>query len=140
MKNIITVGELVDRLLELPRGMKLWVGVPKAGGGFEPCLVISGISADPKGKPGRDDCGIILDPSATYKSGVQKTFRTQDNIGTAKYTVSFHDGIKTHSDGSKFFDIRLFRNKKKRDQFIKELKAEGYTEVELLREWIDQAV
>lgn len=55
-----------------------------------------------------------------------KTFYRQDNIGSAKYTVSFHDGIKTHKDGSKFFDIRLFKNKVKLNQFIKSLIKQGY--------------
>ncbi len=65
-KNLETVGQIVDKLAKLPREMKLWVGVPKTGGGFDPCLVVRHISADPKGKPGRDDCGIILDPNAQY--------------------------------------------------------------------------
>ena len=34
------------------------------------------------------------------------------NIGKAKYVVNFHDGKKTHKDGSKFFDIQIFSNKK----------------------------
>lgn len=55
-----------------------------------------------------------------------KTFRTQDRIGKAKYTVSFHDGVKTHSDGSPFFDIRVFKNKPSRNAFISELSAQGY--------------
>ena len=55
-----------------------------------------------------------------------KTFYRQDNIGTAKYTVSYHDGAKKHSDGSPFFDVAIFRNKKKLDAFIKKLIAEGY--------------
>lgn len=62
------------------------------------------------------------------KLAFDKVFYQQDNIGSAKYTVNFHDGVKTHKDGSQFFDIRIFKNKKKRDQFIKELKAEGYKE------------
>lgn len=68
MKNILTVGKLVDQLSRLPRKMKVWVGVPKQGGGFEPCLCISGISADPKGDPGIDDCGILLDPDMPYNN------------------------------------------------------------------------
>jgi hypothetical protein len=55
-----------------------------------------------------------------------KTFYLMDNVGSAKYTVNFNDGIQQHKDGSPFFDIRLFNNKKKRDKFVKELKNEGY--------------
>jgi len=57
-----------------------------------------------------------------------RTFYTQSNIGTAKYVVNFHDGIKKNLDGSTFFDIRLFKNKKKMAQFIKSLRNAGYTE------------
>lgn len=57
-----------------------------------------------------------------------KTFYLQDNIGKAKYTVSSYDGKTTNKDGSKFFGIRIFKNKKKRDLFIISLKKDGYTE------------
>lgn len=67
-KHILTAGQLADQLARLPRKMRVWVGVPKAGGGFEPCLLISHVSADHKGKIDRDDCGIILDPNATYNN------------------------------------------------------------------------
>ncbi|CAN5536260.1 hypothetical protein BH11PLA2_BH11PLA2_16240 [soil metagenome] len=55
-----------------------------------------------------------------------KTFNTQDNIGTIKYAVNYHDGVKTHSDGSRFFDIKLFSNKKMRDIFCDGLLKQGY--------------
>jgi hypothetical protein len=60
---------------------------------------------------------------------MSKTFRQQDNIGRAKYTVSFHDGKKTHKDGSPFHDIRLFRNRKVRDRFTRDLRNDGYSEM-----------
>lgn len=56
----------------------------------------------------------------------ERVYNTQENIGKAKYVVNFHDGKKAHPDGSPFYDIRIFRNKKKRDAFIKELKGNGY--------------
>jgi len=59
-----------------------------------------------------------------------KTFYRQDNIGKAKYTVNYHDGIKTHSDGSRFFDIAIFRNINKLHDFINKLISEGYKEHE----------
>lgn len=55
-----------------------------------------------------------------------KTFYRQDNIGTAKYVVNYHDGVKTHRDGSRFFDIAIFRNKKRMQEFINKLISEGY--------------
>ncbi len=55
-----------------------------------------------------------------------KLFNTQMNIGKAKYVVNHHDGVKTHNDGSPFFDIAVFSNKKKRNTFIRELTTQGY--------------
>lgn len=55
-----------------------------------------------------------------------KRYYTQDNIGKAKYVVNYHDGAKTHKDGSDFFDIVIFKNKKKRDGFIALLVYAGY--------------
>ena len=48
--------------------------------------------------------------------------RTTENVGKAKYVVTFHEEGKTHKDGSPFHDIRIFTNKRKRDAFIKTLK------------------
>jgi hypothetical protein len=58
----------------------------------------------------------------------QKEFYIQYNIGKAKYVVSYHDGIKKHSDESNFFDIKIFKNKKLLNVFVNELKSEGYIE------------
>ncbi len=58
----------------------------------------------------------------------KKRYKEQHGIGKSKYTVSFHDGKKTHPDGSDFFDIKIFKNKKALNAFIKELKADGYSE------------
>lgn len=55
-----------------------------------------------------------------------KVFNEQENVGKAKYVVNFHDGVKQHKDGSPFFDIKIFKNKKKKGAFIKYLKAQGY--------------
>ena len=57
---------------------------------------------------------------------MQKCFNEMQNVGSSKYVVNFHDGVKTHSDGSPFFDIRLFRNKRKKDVFVRSLLAQGY--------------
>ena len=50
------------------------------------------------------------------------------NIGTAKYVVNYHDGVSTHNDGSPFFGIRIFKNKKKLKTYTDQLKADGYIE------------
>lgn len=58
-----------------------------------------------------------------------KTFYLMYNIGKAKYTINYHDGVKTHKDGSPFFGIYIFKNKVKFNSKIKELKADGYIEI-----------
>ena len=55
-----------------------------------------------------------------------KLIKEQENIGKCKYVVSHHDGLKTHSDGSPFFDIAIFKNKRKKDQFVNGLRRSGY--------------
>lgn len=55
-----------------------------------------------------------------------KRYNIMHNVGMAKYVVNFHDGVKTHRDGSEFFDIAIFSNKKKMNDFIKDLQANGY--------------
>jgi len=57
-----------------------------------------------------------------------KLFYLMSNIGHAKYVVNYHDGIKTHKDGSAFYGIAIFKNKKKLKEFIDNLKLNGYTE------------
>ena len=59
---------------------------------------------------------------------MKKTYHIQYNIGNAKYVVRFHDGVKTHHDGSQFFDIHLFKNKKRMGNFITFLAEQGYVE------------
>ena len=51
-----------------------------------------------------------------------KTYKLQHNIGKAKYVVSHNDGTKTHDDGSLFYDIAIFNNKKDVNNFINNLK------------------
>lgn len=55
-----------------------------------------------------------------------KMYNIQYNVGKSKYVVNFHDGIKTHKDGSPFFDMQLFKNKVALNQFTNKLKNEGY--------------
>lgn len=42
-----------------------------------------------------------------------KKFNVMYGVGKTKYLVNYHDGIKTHNDGSEFYDIAIFKNKKK---------------------------
>jgi len=66
--------------------------------------------------------------SISEKKEIKKTYNIQHNIGKVKYVVNFHDGVKTHKDGSPFFDMKIFKNKEKMNDFIKELKKKGYSE------------
>jgi len=56
-----------------------------------------------------------------------KKFNVQTQIGKAKYIVTFHDGIKKHPDGSEFYDIAIFKNKKELNLFVLLLLDYGYT-------------
>jgi hypothetical protein len=53
-------------------------------------------------------------------------FNTQYNIGHNKYIVNYHDNTQTHKDNSKFYNIRIFKNKKKLKQFQQELLKKRY--------------
>jgi hypothetical protein len=57
-----------------------------------------------------------------------KQFNSMMNVGTAKYVINHHDGVKTHTDGSPFFDVATFSNKQKRNTFVRALTAQGYIE------------
>lgn len=57
-----------------------------------------------------------------------KQYNLMYNIGRCRYVVNFHDGVKAHPDGSAFFDIGIFSNKKARDKFVSELKKDGFVE------------
>lgn len=58
----------------------------------------------------------------------EKRYNTMTNVGRAKYVVNYHDGIKTHKDGSPFYDIALFSNEKAFSRFIRSLEQDGYAE------------
>lgn len=57
-----------------------------------------------------------------------KQFNIKLNIGNSKYVVNYHDGEKKHKDGSPFFDIAIFSNKKKFNACVSNLKKQGYVE------------
>ena len=57
-----------------------------------------------------------------------RRYNLKHNVGKVKYLLSYHDGVKTHKDGSDFFDIATFSNKSKLAIFIKSLQIAGYVE------------
>ena len=67
-----------------------------------------------------------LDPEDYRIMEGKKTYYQTDNVGSAKYTISYHDGKKKNKDGSDFFGIKIFKNKKERDSFINDLLKDGY--------------
>jgi hypothetical protein len=58
----------------------------------------------------------------------KKRFYQQDGVGRAKYTISYHDGVQTHKDGSDFYGIKIFKNKPELENFRQELLKKGYSE------------
>ena len=71
------------------------------------------------------------------KNEGKKRFKRQDGIGKAKYTISYHDGKKKHKDGSDFFDIKIFKNKKDLSDFVGTLAKQGY---KLTRESVNESL
>jgi hypothetical protein len=57
-----------------------------------------------------------------------KKFNVRHNIGRAKYVLNFHDGEKTHADGSQFYDMKIFKNKVDLKNNVEALKNQGYVE------------
>jgi len=55
-----------------------------------------------------------------------KLYYTQYGVGSSKYSVNYHNGIKQFKDGSDFYDFKTFTNKKEFNKFIEELKEAGY--------------
>jgi hypothetical protein len=58
----------------------------------------------------------------------KKVFKLNPPIGRAKYSISSHDGVKTHRDGSDFWDIEIFKNKVDLAKAIKKYKNDGFIE------------
>ena len=59
---------------------------------------------------------------------MKKNYYIQYNVGKVKYLVNFHDGVKTHKDGSAFYDVHCTNNKKDFQKFVKRLESLGYVE------------
>ncbi len=89
-----------------------------------------------KGIPGGGSTYIITDKNMnplkestneTMNEG-KKRFYQQDRVGSAKYTISYHDGKSKHKDGSDFYGIQILKNKKELEKFRSELLKKGYRE------------
>jgi len=81
-----------------------------------------------------------LNEAANPKKG-RKSFYTMDNVGKrGNYTINAYDGKATHKDGSPFYDIRIFRDKKKYQTAMKDLTSKGYVEESVIKEEVSQQV
>lgn len=58
----------------------------------------------------------------------KKAFKVNPGIGSSKYSISSHDGVKKHKDGSDFYDIKIFKNKVDLEKGIKDYKSKGFVE------------
>ena len=58
----------------------------------------------------------------------KKSFKVNPGIGNSKYSISSHDGVKKHKDGSDFYDIKIFKNKVDLEKGIKDYKSKGFVE------------
>jgi len=74
------------------------------------------------------DKGTALVPVKIVESVTEgkKVFKVNPQIGKVKYSISSHDGVKKHKDGSDFFDIETFKNKVDLEKAIKNYTSKGF--------------
>jgi len=78
-----------------------------------------------------EECALKIEeflggPEETPAPIPAKLYRINPQIGHAKHSVSFYDGEKTHPDGSPFWGIAVYKNKKNLVKFVRGLEAKGY--------------
>ena len=56
----------------------------------------------------------------------EKRYNVMHGVGKSKYVVNYHDGKKKHNDGSDFFDMSIFKNKKDLAKKVNDLHKSGY--------------
>jgi hypothetical protein len=56
----------------------------------------------------------------------EKNYYIQNNVGKAKYTISYFDGKTLNNDGSPFYGIKIFKNKVAFMRGIRDLEEQGY--------------
>lgn len=57
---------------------------------------------------------------------MEKIFKLMQNVGRAKYVISYHDGVSTHKDGSPFYRVSIYSNKRDANRFCSALESDGY--------------
>ena len=58
----------------------------------------------------------------------KKVFKVNPPIGSSKYSISAHDGITKHKDGSPFYNILIFKNKADLERRANYFRSEKYIE------------
>lgn len=51
------------------------------------------------------------------------------SIGSSKYVVNYHDGMKSHPDGSPFVDVKICSSRKQLEELKSDLNSGGYVEI-----------
>ena len=64
----------------------------------------------------------------------KKVFKINPGIGSSKYSISSHDGVKKHKDGSDFYDIEIFKNKVDLEKGIKKYSSNGFIQESVIKE------
>ena len=64
----------------------------------------------------------------------KKVFKVNPGIGSSKYSISSHDGVKKHKDGSDFYDIEIFKNKVDLEKGIKKYSSNGFIQESVIKE------
>jgi hypothetical protein len=70
----------------------------------------------------------------------KKVFKINPGIGSSKYSISSHDGVKKHKDGSDFYDIEIFKNKVDLEKGIKKYSSNGFIQESLIKEDVYKSI
>jgi hypothetical protein len=70
----------------------------------------------------------------------KKAFKINPPIGSSKYSISAHDGITKHKDGSPFWDILIFKNKADLERRAKYFRGEKYIEEAVIKEGVYKTI
>ena len=72
--------------------------------------------------------GMVKDLKMESINEGKKAFKINPPIGKAKYSISAHNGVSKHKDGSDFWDILIFKNKADLERRAKYFRSEKYIE------------
>jgi hypothetical protein len=75
--------------------------------------------------------GMVKDLKMESVNEGKKAFKINPPIGKAKYSISAHNGVSKHKDGSDFWDILIFKNKADLERRAKYFRSEKYIEEDI---------